>query len=184
MPSFTPEEEIKSLKILMRWVAHEANNQLAIIQGAAELLSETTVENHELIAAHSNMIEAAGVRLAQMTKSMATIARSQPEIPEEKIKLSDLIASGLSLMQNKIQKSGLTLEVCQEEPPESIVLCRPGEILHWLFAIVATSLDEIANAKVNCKKIVLRTRPTKSAVELILEIGTLHPCAISLKKIS
>ena len=124
-------------------IAHEINNPLAIIHGAAEQLKRKGKDmTPEQIVERAEHIKKTVLRTTKIISGLRAFARNEDQDPFSCVAVSTLINDTLELSQSQISKLGIDLQVPQV-PADLMIDCRPGQICQVLLNLLNNAKDAI-----------------------------------------
>ncbi len=131
-------QKMESIGILAGGVAHDFNNLLSAIYGYAEILHEQIPRDDEqLLECVENILNAA-TRAAELTKSLLTFSRKQPNDPKP-VFVNDIIANTSRLIKRII---GEDIEFITEYYGKELsVMADTGQIAQMLMNLATNSRD-------------------------------------------
>lgn len=127
-------------------VAHEINNPLEVIVArAGRLLQHATQQtsfSQEVVAANAKGIEDTAIKIAEISRSILSVARGANEQPRETIPLSKIYEIVLELAQERLKQNQIELKITP--PPSSLlVTCNPTQVSQALLNLLFNAIDAV-----------------------------------------
>lgn len=139
--------KMSSLGEMASGVAHEINNPLAVISGAAEQLIEAVTAdqvNRDSVARLSARISRNTTRIGRIVRSLRIFSRDDDRDPRIEVSLLDIVAETLELCRARFRAHRIALEV-GPIPADLRIECRPTQIAQVLLNLLNNAHDAIEN---------------------------------------
>lgn len=136
---------MSALGMMASGIAHEINNPLAIISGAAEQM-DTALRAADITAEtlrmHVDRIVRQSSRIAKVVESFKITARDGENDPFQPVPVNELLDDVRDLCQTRFRAHGVTLGI-PVVPEETTLECRRAQIAQVLLNLVANAFDAI-----------------------------------------
>ncbi len=132
--------KLASLGEMSAGIAHEINNPLAIISGAAGLL-EKFVDNPEKLASKVESIKKSCVRIARIVEGLRKFSRSGDKADLRNYEISKVVQEGCLLTEAKSKRH--STPVVLDLRSHSLVLCDEVEIEQVLINLINNAIDAV-----------------------------------------
>jgi C4-dicarboxylate-specific signal transduction histidine kinase len=142
---FLYAEKMASLGEMAGSIAHEINNPLTIIQGAAQLLQMRLRQeelNREDLNQSTTMILKTAERIARIIRSLRFVARDGSTDPFVNTSIRSIIDDTLGLCEAKLKSEEVTLDA-SAVPLDLCCFCRAVQISQVLINLINNSVDAI-----------------------------------------
>jgi len=138
-------QKLEGLGLLAGGVAHDFNNMLAVILGAAEMLRTGQLSESESRAYVEEIIEAAG-RSRDMTRKLLAIGCRQP-LEMKPLNLNEVILGAESILRRTVRES-IALELRLAPSPPHI-LADAGQIEQVILNLAANAQDAMQGGRIS-----------------------------------
>lgn len=126
-------------------IAHEVNNPLTVISGAAHWLKRNLGEGASAeVSARIEKIQATVQRISKIISGLKTFARDGQQDPFELYDLNQIIHESIELVSHQLEVKKVQL-TCEDNLEGVRVWCRPTQISQVLINMIANAGDAIAN---------------------------------------
>jgi signal transduction histidine kinase len=143
--SFLYTEKMASLGEMAGSIAHEINNPLAIIQGAAQKL-QIRLRNEELnredLKHTAGMILKTAERIARIIRSLRFVARDGSTDPFANTSIRNIVDETLALCEAKLKSEDVVLDA-GSIPADLYCVCRAVQISQVLINLINNAVDAI-----------------------------------------
>lgn len=160
-------------------VAHEINNPVTVIHGAAELIRRgisADVIDREKLSTALERIERTSLRISRIIKSMRLFARNRQNSPLLATALSKLIEDTLDQYRNELNKNSITLRV--GEIPDLTIQCQPTQISQVFINLLSNSLDAVSELQERWISIDFDFSDPEDLLVIFTDSGTGIPLAV------
>ena len=151
-------------------IAHEINNPLTVILGNSQIMKKSikdeTSEENDMLLKSIQKIEIMVERITKLIKMMRTLSKQNNILPQSKAKVTDLISSVISTLNDKFKAYEIEVTENKNNLEKIEILCYPTEISQVLLNILLNSIDAIILSK--------KTEPRKISVNLILKKNEIY----------
>lgn len=131
-------QKMESIGLLAGGVAHDFNNMLSVICGYGEIIREQLGDDDEEMLENVDHVLHAASRAAELTKSLLTFGRKQPNFPRP-VLVNDIIANTSRLIQRLI---GENIEFVTElHGKELAIMADSGQIAQVLMNLATNARD-------------------------------------------
>lgn len=143
------KERLSLLGEMACGIAHEINNPLAVVVGKAETIKKNIADNSEEFSGKKRIIsdlEAIGetaLRMSSIVKGLRSFARNAEDDPFQKVPLKNILDTVLSLMQDRIKTSKVTINLKYLNQSE-ILFCNRTQLEQVFINLVGNSIDAIS----------------------------------------
>jgi len=126
-------------------IAHEINNPLAIISGAAQVVIKMPeVQSNDELKKRAEKINSTVHRISKIIGALRTFARDGEQDPFIDFSLKSIIDDSLELTRERIKMLNVDLKIADIEPGLEIA-CRPTQIAQVLVNLINNSRDAVSN---------------------------------------
>lgn len=164
--------KLASLGEMAAGIAHEINNPLTIINGAAFSLKRRIKKlevKDESLAKNLSKIEDTTKRIANIVKSIRTISRDGANDDNVKVVLSEIIDEGVFLISEKVKMAQVQLDIETNSCKESCeVYGKATEISQIIMNLISNSIDALVENNVEDK--ILKLKSYQDHDYIILDI--------------
>jgi signal transduction histidine kinase len=140
--------KLSTLGELAGGIAHEINNPLAVIVGTAQRL-KTVIARPEFdpkgLIPDIERIDKTAWRISKIIKGLRSLSRDSEKDPLESTNLKKLIEECLTLLNERLQKSGTAIKIDLSD--DFMIPCRPSQIFQVLMNLIGNANDAIENLK-------------------------------------
>ena len=164
----------KSLQIMASGVAHEINNPLAIIQGAASILNKNILSESIPIDKAVKMIETIIIttqRIATIIDLLKDFSVSGNHIPYFNENTENVINSALDLTRARIEANGIQLKLKADE--DVFIFCQKPKVAQALLAIIENAITAVRalerNAPDRKKEIQIVVKRARDKVQIVIK---------------
>jgi C4-dicarboxylate-specific signal transduction histidine kinase len=147
------QERLAAIGVLVSGVAHELNNPLQAILGFADLL-HMRADLPANVRADLSLIQKESTRASAIIRNLSRFGYQQTSEPT-RVRLHDVVASVVELMQRKLQDQGIALEV--HESSVANVLAVFTELQQVLLNFLINAEQALAASPRGPARIVIRT---------------------------
>lgn len=143
--SFLYTEKMASLGEMAGSIAHEINNPLAIIQGAAQKLQIRLRHeelNREDLKQTVQMILKTAERIARIIRSLRFVARDGSTDPFVNTSIRSIVEETLALCESRLKNDNVCLDACAV-PLDLYCVCRGVQISQVLINLINNAMDAI-----------------------------------------
>ncbi len=137
-----------SLWMMGSGLAHEINNPLAIISGAAEGISEAVTRTPPPVPVLQDLADRIARhvrRIAHIVRGLRTLTRDASQDPFETVPLPSTLDDALELCQTRFEKRGIRLDLHIGEGDLAIA-CRPTQIAQVFLNLLNNAFDAVIDA--------------------------------------
>ncbi len=149
-------------------IAHEINNPLAIINGAAALLTSVS-GNPEKLASRIEMIKKSCDRITRIVGGLRKFSRSEGKTQQKIHDLVKIIQDAAILTETKSKRHSTPVAFYYKDPIH--ILCDEVEIEQVLVNLINNAIDAVRGQSVKWVKVSL-TQESQSAVLRVTDSGT------------
>ncbi len=139
-------------------IAHEINNPLTVILGNSQIMKKNikdeSIEENEALLKSIQKIEFMVERITKLIKMMKTLSKQSNVSPKSSSKISDLVTSVISTLNDKFNAFEIHVEQNNNNLEKIEVLCYPIEISQVLLNIFLNSIDAIILGHKTVKRII------------------------------
>ena len=149
-------------------VAHEINNPLTMISGLLHNMQKNLDLGFDKDFLLDKISKAAmnTERLAMIVKGLKFLARSDLNSPFEKVYLQELVDTSLEACATKFNSQNVEFTV--ENPiPEVILECRPHQLSHVLYSLLANAYEAVESVDKKWIKLVFETTDDHFIISVI-----------------
>ena len=164
----------KSLQVMASGVAHEINNPLAIIQGAASILHKNILSESIPIDKTSKMIDTIIIttqRIATIIDLLRDFSISGNHIPYFNENTEDVIKSVLDLTRARIEAGGIQLKLKADQ--DVFIFCQKPKVAQAVLAIIENAITAVRNLDRNApdrkKEIEIIIKRLKNRVQISIK---------------
>lgn len=150
-------------------IAHEINNPLMIIDGTAKQMTRFMEMNNlgdSPLATQCSKITKMVDRISKIILSMRKLSRDGSDDPKSTILVKDLLDGTLEICREKLNRSGVRLEVDLEDD-NSTVLCREVEISQIVLNLVGNAIDAVKDLENRWIKISVTTTSDFTQLKIV-----------------
>ncbi len=147
------QERLAAIGVLVSGVAHELNNPLQAILGFADLLQMRS-DLPSNVRAELSLMQKESARASAIIRNLSRFGYQQTSAPTP-VRLHDVVASVVELMQRKLHDQGIALEV--QESSVGSVLAVFTELQQVLLNFVINAEQALAANRRRPARIVIRT---------------------------
>lgn len=137
-----------SLWMMGSGLAHEINNPLAIISGAAEGISEAVTRTPPPVPVLKDLADRIArhvLRIAHIVRGLRTLTRDASQDPFEIQSIQGALDDALELCQVRFEKRGIQLDILIGEGDFAIA-CRPTQIAQVFLNLLNNAFDAVIDA--------------------------------------
>lgn len=137
-----------SLWMMGSGLAHEINNPLAIISGAAEGIAEAVTRDPAPVPILQDLADRISRhvrRIAHIVRGLRTLTRDASQDPFETQPLRRALDEALELCQSRFQNRGIQLEIHGAEDND-LLECRPTQIAQVFLNLLNNAFDAVIDA--------------------------------------
>lgn len=159
--------KLASLGEMAAGIAHEVNNPLTIIQGAANIVQRLIEQNPVDIESVKNLttkiIETSG-RISKTVKSLKALSRNADNDPKVVVSLDNVIRQSLDIVEQRCRLNNISLKwVASEE--EISILAREAELMQVFTNLLGNAMDAVKS--LDEKWIEIRIEETNNQVDIL-----------------
>jgi len=139
--------KLASLGEVAAGIAHEVNNPLTIIEGAATIIDMNVSGNEmdlEVVQKMSKKIMHTTQRINKLVKSLKKLSRKDSFEPFEKVSLQSIIEPSLEIMQAKLKCNRIDIKVTSDFS-EVFVEGREVELSQVVMNLISNAADAVEN---------------------------------------
>jgi signal transduction histidine kinase len=149
---------LASLGAMAAGIAHEVNNPLAIIQGAANvvrrLVDESPMDISTIKILTTKMIETSD-RISKTVRSLKALSRNGENDPKGEVIVDKVILDSMDISSQQCRDHGITLEVHTDQKNIK-VYGREVQLIQVLVNLIANAIDAVGNLPEKWIKIQVR----------------------------
>jgi signal transduction histidine kinase len=155
-------DRLATIGQLAAGVAHELNEPLVTVLGCAQLSRKTPGLPEQAKADYERII-AASLHARDVISKLKLFARRAPARKEES-DLNEVVRDGLALLEEHVEKSGITLEARLDSELPTVVADR-GQLHQVLINLIVNALQATEPGG----RITVRTMPGEAAIVLVVQ---------------
>jgi PAS domain S-box-containing protein len=140
---------LSALGMMAGSIAHEINNPLAVIHGAASNLMEATdreTPSPDILRKNTDRILRTAERIAKIVKSLRQISREGSSEPFRERSLLQIVDETLELCRERFRHHGVDLRT-PAIPARLLVRCRDVQIAQLLLNLMQNAFDAVAGTE-------------------------------------
>lgn len=137
---------MSSLSEMANGMAHEINNPLTIISSTSSLLINEVskeISNKEKLEKYAQRVITNSDRIVRIINSVRAFARSDEDLPYEKVEVQDLIQGTLDLCRENLKTQGIEVRFAFSLPEKQTLDCRIAQIEQVIFGLILNSIDAL-----------------------------------------
>ena len=135
-------------------IAHEINNPLTIINGAASFINKATTKTPidvKVIHTQTEKIINNSSRIAKIISGLRNFSRDIDQESIESLNLANIVNEVMTLIAAKVRNKGIEVEIIC--PDDLYILARQTQIAQVLVNLIMNSYDAILNLEVKWIKV-------------------------------
>ena len=143
-----------SIAELSSGIAHEINNPLTIINGAASFINKATTKTPidvKVIHTQTEKIINNSSRIAKIISGLRNFSRDIDQESIESLNLANIVNEVMTLIAAKVRNKGIEVEIIC--PDDLYILARQTQIAQVLVNLIMNSYDAILNLEVKWIKV-------------------------------